>query len=449
MSLPSKVFWFEGLGLTPQQFQQQDRYHEARLQHIANALHPHLWGVQTIEWDSAALIDYSLQATAMSLIFQDGELYEASATEKLPSPVDLRALAIDAQHLTFYASLPRLNMFGDNLARSNSGKSARYASQDRDTSDLYADAIATPVLYLQKNVRLLSELEARDEYVSFPVVRIRRRASGGFELDPTFFAPSVSTSASDGLQRMLESLLTQLYVKIEALYGRHRQVSADTFEIQSFDITSYLLLSTITGAGASLAHCLRYRFHHPEFVFDKLSALAGGLLAFSRRYSIATFPAYEHQDCAAGFFKLDAMIRDMIEVTLSNRYHVIPLVKDAERRARYSAVLDTALVNGQSMLGLAVSGNMAALELVAAVPIRFKLCAPSKINDIVSLSLSGVKLVHMAQVPAAVPVRPSTHYFMLDSKGPLYEMMLAEQALSLDAPVEIDGLKIELFCLAK
>lgn len=449
MSLPSKVFWFEGLALTPQQFQQQDRYHEARLQHLAASLNPHLWGVRAIEWDSAALLNYTLQASSMSLIFQDGELYEASATEKLPLPVDLRPLPGDAQQLTFYAALPRFNVYGDNLARPGGEHGARYASCDRDTSDLYADAIATPVLYLQKNVRLLSQFESRDAYVSFPVVRIRRKASGGFELDPTFFAPSVSVSASDSLQRMLDSLLTQLYVKVEALYGRHRQVSADTFEIQSFDITSYLLLSTITCAGASLAHSLRYGGHHPEFVFDKLSALAGGLLAFSRRYSIATFPAYQHEDPAPGFFKLDAIIRELIEVTLSNRYHVIPLAKDAVRSARYSAVLDPELVSDQSLLGLAVSGNMAALELVAAVPIRFKLSAPSKIDDIVRLALSGVKLVHMAQVPAAVPVRPSTHYFMLDSKGPLYDAMLREQALNLDAPVEIDGLKIELFCLAK
>ena len=38
-------------------------------------------------------------------------------------------------------------------------------------------------------------------------------------------------------------------------------------------------------------------------------ALAGGLLPFSRRYAIDTFPAYDHEDAAAGFLQLDAMIR--------------------------------------------------------------------------------------------------------------------------------------------
>src|SRR5450830_1482 len=449
MGVRSKVCWFEGLALAPQQFQQQDLYHEARLQHVAAALNPHLWGVRSVEWDRGALANNTLQATAMSLIFQDGEVYEASATEKLPLPIDLRALPISTQYFTYYAALPRLNTFGDNLSHSDDERGARYAKQDRDTSDLYSNAIETPVLFLQKNVRLLSQFESRDAYLSFPIARIRRKAGGGFELDEGFFPPSLSTAASAGMQAMLESLLTHLSIKIETLYGRHRQLNEDVFEIQSANITSYLLLSTLTSAGASLAHSLRYRAHHPEFVFDKLSALAGGLLAFSRRYRLDTFPSYDHEDAAAGFLQLDAMIRDLMEVTLSSRYHVIPLIRGMTHPSRYEAALGADLVDHNSLLGIAVSAEMPALELVAAVPARFKISAPGNIDNIVQHALSGVKLNHMAQVPAAVPVRPNTHYFSLESKGPLYEAMLRDYALTLDAPVEIPGLKVELFCLIK
>ena len=122
MSLPPKVCWFEGLALSPQQFQQQDLYHEARLQHVAAALNAHLWGVRSIEWNGAALVNNSLQATAVSLIFQDGEVYEASAIEKLPAPIDLRALPASVQHCTYYAALPRLNPYGDNVSRTPGGR---------------------------------------------------------------------------------------------------------------------------------------------------------------------------------------------------------------------------------------------------------------------------------------------------------------------------------------
>ena len=55
MNIPSKVLWGEGLFLRPQHFQQQDRYHEARLNETANALHPYCWGVRRLAIDTDAL----------------------------------------------------------------------------------------------------------------------------------------------------------------------------------------------------------------------------------------------------------------------------------------------------------------------------------------------------------------------------------------------------------
>lgn len=46
MSMPSKVLWGEELFLRPRHFQQQERYHEARLNQTACALHPYCRGVR-------------------------------------------------------------------------------------------------------------------------------------------------------------------------------------------------------------------------------------------------------------------------------------------------------------------------------------------------------------------------------------------------------------------
>ncbi len=77
MDYPSKVLWAEGLTMGPQQMQQQDRYHEARLRKIATAANPNLWGVGALRWNLDDLANKLLRADAMSLIFQDGEIYEA------------------------------------------------------------------------------------------------------------------------------------------------------------------------------------------------------------------------------------------------------------------------------------------------------------------------------------------------------------------------------------
>lgn len=445
MSLPLKVLWSEGLTLGPQQLQQLDRYHEGRLHRTAAALQPNLWGIQSIRWNGDALRNNLLQAESMSLIFPDGEIYDAPGAEALPAPVDLGKLPGDVQAFTFHAALPALQAHGGNLSTPGQ-REARYARVEKETQDLFSGAVEIDVAYLGKTVRLLSDQDTRNAFISLPVIRLRRLAAGGFEEDRDFLPPCVSI-ASDYLQRLLDSLLAKLQAKIAALQLRHRQPSRDILEFHSGDISSYWMLNTLSTAGAGLAHAARHGQHHPEHLFDRLTALAGGLMTFSGKYTLSDLPHYQHADAAPAFARLDAIIRDLADTVLSSRYFPIPLAQDAQKGTHYRARLDVAQVDRSTTLGLAVSADMPPLELVAAVPLRFKVGSPDDVERIIAMALPGVELVHMAQVPPDVPVRPNTYYFLVDGKGSLYQSMLSAQALTVYAPSGMASLKLELFAL--
>ncbi|MFM2085383.1 MAG: hypothetical protein RLZZ237_252 [Pseudomonadota bacterium] len=213
MSLPSKLLWSEGLAIGPQQFQQLDRYHEARLQRLASLINPHLWGVQTINWNSDALANNSLRAETMSLVFQDGEMYEAPLGDVLPSAVDLSTLPSSEHSFTFYAALPAMQAHGGNVSASG----ARYVQADVETPDLYSEAVSIEVAYLKKRVRLLSQLDPLHDYLAIPLIRLRRAGNGSFDIDTSFIPPGLSISAEPALQTMLDSLLERMGAKIEAL----------------------------------------------------------------------------------------------------------------------------------------------------------------------------------------------------------------------------------------
>jgi type VI secretion system protein ImpJ len=448
MRLPSKVFWTEGMPLAPQQFQQTDRYHEARLQRIASALNPHLWGIRALAVNEDQLGNNVLSIQAISLIFQDGEIVEAPSTDELPSEVDLSKLAANEQSFTFYAALPILRAGGGNVADAGTGgRGARYLPVAAETADLFADGVSVEVAYLKKQLRLLSQLEPREDYVSLPVLRVRRAAGDGFEIDPTFMPPGLTIGAIAGLQLMLASLLSKLQAKIAALYQRHRQPSKDAIEVASGDMVSFWMLNTISTAAASLSHCARYRQHHPEILFDKLSELAGGLMTFSSKYSLAQLPAYQHEDPAHGFTELDAMIRDLADTVISSKYFMIPLVNSNDGSPYHRGKLDAAKIDRQTTLCLAVNADMPALELVAAVPRLVKLGSPDEVDKMLVSALSGITLVHMPQVPAAVPIRPNTYYFAIDRDHRLYESMMKAQAITIFVPDTIVGVKFELFAI--
>jgi type VI secretion system protein ImpJ len=446
MNNPSKVLWGEGMFLRPQHFQQQDRYHEARLNQTAMALHPYAWGVRKLAIDQDALKSDTLRVTELSLIFPDGEIYRAPGADLLPPQLRLGELEPGVQSMTFHAALPSLKAHGDNCGKGGANPDARFERHERETQDLFTRAAEAPLTYLKKTLRLVPELDALDSFESFPLVRLRRLPTGGFDIDPSFMPPSVSIDGAPGLHAQLARLMEKLLAKVNALYGHHREPSKNVVEIRGGDVSSFWLLHTASTGYAALTHLLNHRELHPERLFGELLCLAGSLMTYSRSFRLEDLPAYVHQDPGPAFARLDEIIRNLLDTVISSKYFSIALRN--ERPSYHLGALDSGKINGQSALYLAVGADLPALQLVDVVPLRFKVGAPEDVDKFVLSAMPGVKLVHAPQVPAAIPVRPGTCYFVLENKGALYENMLKAQAISIYVPNGIRDLKLELIAIA-
>lgn len=452
--MPSKVLWGEGLFLRPQHFQQQDRYHEARLNQTACALHPYCWGVRKLVVDLDALRSDVLRIEELSLLFPDGEVVRAPGGDVLPPQLRLGDLPPTLQSVTFHAALPALRVHGDNCATGpqDDDHGMRFARHEAETQDLYTQAADAPVAYLRKALRLVADGEPLDAYESFPLLRLRRVATGGFEIDPGFIPPSLSIDATaihgagagagtgagagavaggslhGGLARLMEKLLA----KVNALYGDLREPSRNVVEIRGGDVSAFWLLHTASAGYAALAHFLHHRELHPERLFGALLGLAGGLMTYSRSYRLEDLPSYVHADPGPQFARLDAIIRDLLDTVISSRYFTIALHKD--RPSYWHGALDSGRIDAQTTLYLAVAGDVPALKLVESVPLQFKIGAPEDVDKFVLSALPGVRLAHAPQVPSAIPVRPDTCYFVLENRGALYDAMLKAQAISVYVP---------------
>ena len=375
MGMAAKVLWGEGLFLRPQHFQRQDQYHEARLHHTASALHPYLWGVAHLQWDLAALQTGTLRLLALSAIFRDGEVFEAlgdgaPGSDTLPPPVDLEALPAAVQEVTYYAALPILNCDGMNYTAqaSTAGMPAatRFAHAMRATPDLFTESAVADVAYLKKTVRLIPDSEARGSYDCLPLIALRRTVSGGFEPVPSFMAPSLAIAGAPRLQGVLEHLLDALQEKVSALHGHHREPSRNVIEFRSGDVSSFWLLHTVSTAAAALMHYVRHPALHPERLYEALLGLAGGLLSYSKHYTLASLPAYDHAQPGACFDAIDAIIRELLDTVISSKYFSITLLED--KPSYYLGKLDSGKIDQHTTLYLAIRAAMPAIELVDVVP---------------------------------------------------------------------------------
>ena len=447
MTTASKIMWGEGLFLRPQHFQQQDRYHEARLNATALALHPYCWGVRQLVIDSDALKADVLRVTELSLIFPDGELLRAPEHDMLPPQVRLGELPDAGQTITFHAALPVLKVHGENCAaRGEARPDARFGQREHDTQDLYSEAAPAPLAYLTRNLRLVPDGEALDAYDSFPLLRLRRIATGGFEIDQDFVPPSISIEGAPGLQARLARLMEKLLAKVNALYGHYREPSKNVVELRGGDVSSFWLLHTASAGYAALGHYLAHRELHPERLFQEMLVLAGGLMTFSRAVKLEDLPAYAHQDPGPAFARLDGILRELLDTVISSKYFAIALSN--ERPSYHLGALDSGKITPQTALYLGVKADMPALQLVEIVPLRFKIGAPEDVDKLVLSAMPGVKLVHAPQVPAALPVRPDTYYFVLENRGVLYDSMLKAQSISIYVPNGLRDLKLELIAIA-
>jgi type VI secretion system protein ImpJ len=442
MSIPSKVLWGEGLFLRPQHFQQQDRYHEARLHHTAQALHPYLWGVRSIEWDYDALKANRLRLQSLSLIFRDGEIVDAPSSDPLPVAVDLSTIPPSVLEVTWHAALPSLAPGGGNASTAGG---ARYSQSTRETSDLYTQAAGADVSFLKSAVRLVSDQEPLGAFDCVPVIRLRRLVTGGFEPDPSFIPPGLSIAGASALKAMLDRLLDALQAKVQSLQGHMREPSRNVIEFRSGDVSSFWLLHTVSTSAAALMHYVRNPELHPERLFEALLALAGAMMTYSKQYALIHLPGYRHDDPAQCFTALDRIIRDLLDTVISTKYFSIALVE--EKPSYHLGKLDSGKIDQRTTLYLAVSAALPALELVEVVPLRVKVGAPDDVEKCVLSAMPGVKITHAPQVPAAIPVQPDTYYFALEGKGMLYEQMLKAQSISIYVPSGIRDLRLNLIAV--
>ena len=207
-------------------------------------------------------------------------------------------------------------------------------------------------------------------------------------------------------------------------------------------MASFWLLHTASSAFAGLSHLSRHASLHPERLFEKLLELAGALMTFSKTFTLADLPTYDHLNPGPGFTRLDQIVRELLETVISTRYFAIALNETLP--SFHQGRLDAEQITPQTQLYLGVSATMAPAELVEVVPQRFKIGAPDDVEKLVLSAMPGVRLVHAPQVPAAVPVRPGSYYFTLEPRGSLYERMLQAQALTVYAPSGLPDLRLEL-----
>jgi type VI secretion system protein ImpJ len=442
----NRILWGEGLFLRPQHFQQHALFIETAIARNLRHAHGNPWGVRHAKIDSEALRGGALRLQALDAVFRDGTNIDAPKDNPLPLIRDLAAIPRVGTETTVYVCLPAINAFGGNCADSDelTSRPPRYLTDRRQIPDLYTEALDAEVTTLHANLRLMIEEENRDGHLSIALCRIAKNANGAWAVAQEFIPPLVEIAGSAQLEIMLRRLLDILLVKSEALAARHRERVKSIVEYGTSDIASFWLLHTVNRSFPLLNHFLATPTH-PEALYASLAQLCGELMTFSSELTLKDIPPYRHENLSEVFSRLDTIIRELLETVVSNRFAAIPL--DNTRPSFYIGRLDSERLVENVDYYLSISSEQPTAHVLEMAPLKLKAGSPDDVEKILNSALPGVRLVHAAQTPAALPVRVGNHYFILEPQGQIFERMRQARSICIYVPQALLEFKLELFAV--
>ncbi|MFT3849466.1 MAG: type VI secretion system baseplate subunit TssK [Propionivibrio sp.] len=442
----NRVLWGEGLFLRPQHFQQQALFLETSIAENLRQAQSFPWGVRHASLDSEALKGGTLRLHTLELVFRDGTRVDVPKDGPLPLTRNLEDISGIGNHTTVYACVPELNAFGGNCTDGDgtAPRPSRYLTSRSQTADLYTDALETDVTILHANVRLMVEEENRDGHSSVALCRITKNANGAWSIEPGFIPPLVEIAGCTHLQTMLRRLLDILLVKSTALAARHRERVKSVVEYGTSDIASFWLLHTVNRTFPLFNHFVLTPTH-PEYLYTSMAQFCGELMTFSSALTLKDIPTYCHESLTAVFDRLDTIIRELLETVVSNRYTIIPL--DNARPSFYVGRLDSERLVEDVDYYLSISSDLPAAHVLEMAPLKLKAGSPDDVEKILNSALPGVRLVHAAQTPSALPVRVGNHYFILEPQGQIFDRMRQARSICIYVPQALLEFKLELFAV--
>ncbi|ARA94981.1 hypothetical protein AWN76_001420 [Rhodothermaceae bacterium RA] len=157
-------------------------------------------------------------------------------------------------------------------------------------------------------------------------------------------------------------------------------------------------------------------------------------------------PAYDHARPAEAFNRIEAVIRDQLgEARPQANYVELPL--ERQRDNLYTARADAGLLQSAQLFLVARSDALAEADLIADVPMKLRVAAPSNIEAVLRSYTRALPIEHTHRLPVGMPVDQQANYFQLQKRGPFWESIRADGGIAVFVPSELDRVRLQLIAV--
>jgi type VI secretion system protein ImpJ len=421
------IFWYQGLFLQPQHFQQHDLYLKSLINPLRQYLQPHLWGVCGMRILEGALKNRIFEIEEGDFIFPSGACVSLQANAKFQPRSFKDAWVQLDKPFNIYLGLRKWNQGEGNVTVVKSNEDEQLATtrfmSDADPEeirDLHQQGQPAQVKFLQYLLKVFwdNELEGAGEYELIPVARLEFDGQDA-KLVKNYVPPSVSLACDDFLLHTVRNIREHVTSRCHVLEEYKNPRGVRTADLQANYINYLLALRSLNRYVPLLYHYTEIPYIHPWHVYGLLRQIIGELSTFTDRVDALgklrdgteLLPAYDHENLGFCFGEAETLISELLAAILIGAENVIHLVREENY---FKAQIPKDVFDDRNLFYLIIKTGGETAALLSMVQRVSKVSNEEKMSMLIARALPGLPLEHTTELPAGLPTRPDSFYFKID-----------------------------------
>ena len=428
------LYWFEGLFLRPQHFQQQDVYHSVLTYDYFKFHMPNFWGVHEFECAHKALSNNTFEIQRCQFLFPD------SVYASHPGNIQISHRSFEGKWdksgkpLSVYVGLKKFSHGDNNISnpeKSATGqqqetRSQRYWLPDKAVPvyDLYADQHQESLHFLQYHLVVFFEDE-RQQAVDYHLIKVAELELNGNEVrvSQSYIPPVLTIASSQNLQRVLRDLKEQLTARCHEL-ALYKKELGESEAMMGRDFGYMLALRSLNRFVPLIHHHIEQGSMTPWDFYGLLRQIVGELSTFSMDFDVFGsttgakkpdgLPEYSHIDIAGCYNRAISRITLMLSELTAGPDYTQKLGYDG---TYYGAELAQRIFQGNNRYFIRLRLEPGHEYIIQNLQSTAKVSAREYLPMLIARALPGVQVGFMPNPPNELPRRADSTYFEVDPRG--------------------------------
>lgn len=437
----AKVIWFEGMLLTPQHFQQQERYFEYLFKHHKiNLGIEQNFGLKKITISTKALALNRIMLEEVAGIFPDGTPFFINASAHNALIKQHLVIEANATAQKIYLCLPLQSTYRQQIA-DEPDHQYRYQTEMIKLKDTNADesedaSVVTGML----NLSLRTDAADLSNYMVIPIAKIKYcNEKEGIVLDENFIPPLLATELAPILCKEISHIAELLQERVKALAQR-----IGNFDSQNkTHFNELLLLQTLNRHVLTWQQGVKQLNYPPLYFYNLALAFLGDLATFTleEKYWPEALH-YQHENLEKTFVPILTTIRSLLNKAIDYSTMSVHLERTAQG-FWVSKILANSILD-KARLIIAVKADLPQGQLQEVFPNQAKIAGIEQIQDLIFSHLPGLPLIVLATIPSVLTYHPGFIYFEVQKTTYLWEALLRSGQIALHVPGEFT--KFQMYC---